>query len=256
MALSFTAVDAGTFARPGVFAPGRARTRGALAGVLAHLRRAAGGWMLAMAAAGAPGVEAGAGEEVPAAARGVGFTEEALPHMEAVFRFALRLSRGRQDEAEDLVQDTFLQAFRAWDSYTPGTNCRSWLFTICRNRFLRGEERRGRRPEVPESQLDAAAEALAAGTYGPVDTMDPQRGFWDSFIDTEVLRAVDALPTAFREVVVLSDVEGLSYPELVQVLGVPIGTVKSRLFRGRRLLQRALYDYGVEMGYVRGEAKR
>jgi RNA polymerase sigma-70 factor (ECF subfamily) len=185
-----------------------------------------------------------------------GFADEALPHMEAVFRFSLRLSRGRQDEAEDLTQDTFLQAYRAWDSYTPGTNCRSWLFTICRNRFLRQEERRGRRPEVVESQLDAAADALAAGRYGPVDTADPERGFWESFIDAEVLAALDRIPTAFREVVVLSDVEGLTYPELAQVLALPIGTVKSRLFRGRRLLQEALYDFAVENGYVRREAGR
>lgn len=205
---------------------------------------------LASEQAGGPGAVESAG---PDAVRRAGFAEEAIPHMDAVFRFALRLTRGRQDEAEDLVQDTYLQAYRAWDSYTPGTNCRSWLFTIARNRFLRNEERRGRRPEVPESQLDAAADALAAGRYGPVDTTDPERSFWDSFIDAEVLAAVDRLPTPFREAVVLSDVEGLSYPELAQVLGLPIGTVKSRLFRGRRLLQKALYDYAAENGYVRGE---
>jgi RNA polymerase sigma-70 factor (ECF subfamily) len=203
-------------------------------------------------AGGAEAVESAGAEAV----RRAGFAEEAIPHMDAVFRFALRLTRGRQDEAEDLVQDTYLQAYRAWDSYTPGTNCRSWLFTIARNRFLRNEERRGRRPEVPESQLDAAADALAAGTYGPVDTTDPERGFWDSFIDAEVLAAVDRLPTPFREAVVLSDVEGLSYPELAEVLGLPVGTVKSRLFRGRRLLQKALYDYAAENGYVRGELAR
>jgi RNA polymerase sigma-70 factor, ECF subfamily len=185
-----------------------------------------------------------------------GFGDEAVPHMDAVYRFALRLCRGRQHEAEDLVQDTFLQAYRAWDSYTRGTNCRSWLFTICRNRFLRQEERRGRRPEVVESQLDTSAEALAAGAYGPVDTVDPERGFWDSFIDAQVLAALDDVPTPFREVVVLSDVEGLTYPELAQVLDLPVGTVKSRLFRGRRLLQRALYDYAVENGYVRPKADR
>jgi RNA polymerase sigma-70 factor (ECF subfamily) len=173
-----------------------------------------------------------------------------------VYRFALRLAGGRQDEAEDLTQDTFLQAYRAWEGYTPGTNCRSWLFTIARNRFLRGEERRGRRPEVPESQLDTTAEALAAGRYGPVETTDPERAFWDSFIDEEVMRALDRIPTPFREVVVLSDVQGLSYPELAEVLALPIGTVKSRLFRGRRLLQDALYDYAVEMGHVRPRAGR
>jgi RNA polymerase sigma-70 factor (ECF subfamily) len=205
---------------------------------------------------GSAGDAAAPAEAVGEALRRKGFGDEAVPHMEAVYRFALRLCRGRQDEAEDLVQDTFLQAYRAWDSYTPGTNCRSWLFTICRNRFLRQEERRGRRPEVVESQLDTTAEALAAGRYGPVDTVDPERGFWDSFIDAQVLSALDGVPTPFREVVVLSDVEGLTYPELAQVLGLPIGTVKSRLFRGRRLLQEALYDFAVENGYVRRKEDR
>lgn len=180
-----------------------------------------------------------------------GFAEEALPHMDAVYRFALRLAQGRQDEAEDLVQDTFLQAYRAWDTFTRGTNARAWLFTICRNRFLRGEERRGRRPERTESELDAAVESLAmAAVFGEVRNADPERAFFDSFVDDEVLRAVDTLPAAFREVVVLSDVEGMSYPEMAEVLGVPVGTVKSRLFRGRRLLQQSLYSYALEMGYV------
>lgn len=186
-----------------------------------------------------------------------GFAEEALPHMDAVYRFALRLSQGREAEAEDLVQSTFLRAYRSWDTYTRGTNARSWLFTICRNQFLRGEERRGRRPEVPQSQIDADVESLAAtAVFSEVDSADPERAFFDSFVDEEVLRAVDALPEQFREVVVLSDIEGLSYPELAEVLNVPRGTVKSRLFRGRRLLQQALYDYALEMGYIRPRERR
>jgi RNA polymerase sigma-70 factor, ECF subfamily len=219
---------------------------------------------LATQASASAGAEPGAGADATDASAAVGegadvregFVEEAVPHLDAVFRFALRLARGREEEAEDLVQDTFLQAYRAWGSYTRGTSCRSWLFTICRNRFLRGEERRGRRPEVLESQSDAAADALAAGSFGPVDTAEPERAFWDSFVDREVMAAVDALPTVFREVVVLSDVEGLAYAELAEVLGVPLGTVKSRLYRSRKLLQEALYDYAAENGYLRGEMRR
>ena len=182
-----------------------------------------------------------------------GFTEEAIPHLEAVFRFALRLTQGRTAEAEDLVQDTFLQAYRAWDTFTQGTNARAWLFTIARNRFLRGEERRGRRPELTEAELDAGVESLAmSAVFGEIQTStNPERAFFDSFVDEEVTRAIDALPAAFREVVVLSDVEGMSYPEMAEVLDVPVGTVKSRLFRGRRLLQQALYQYALEMGYVK-----
>jgi len=185
-----------------------------------------------------------------------GFVEEALPHMDAVYRFALRLVRGRESEAEDLVQSTFLRAYRSWESYTPGTKVLSWLFTICRNQFLRAEERRGRRPEVTESEVEANVESLAAtAVFSEVSSADPEKAFFDSFVDEEVLRAVDALPDPYREAVVLSDLEGLSYPELVEILQVPTGTVKSRLFRGRRLLQQALYDYALEMGYVRPRSR-
>ena len=184
--------------------------------------------------------------------RSAEFTEEASPHLDAVYRFALRLARGREEEADDLVQDTYLQAFRAWSTYQLGTNCRAWLFTICRNRFLRNQERRGRRPEIAESEIDADVEAMAVtAVFSEVEMADPERDFFSSFVDEEVLKAVDSLPEPFREVVVLSDVEGLSYPELGQVLEVPLGTVKSRLFRGRRLLQQALYRYALEMGYLR-----
>ena len=193
----------------------------------------------------------------PAATKRAEFAEEALPHMDAVYRFALRLARGRTDEADDLVQDTFLQAFRAWDTYTLGTNCRAWLFTICRNRFLRRQERSSRRPEINESEIDADVEAMAAtAIFSEVEAADPERDFFSSFVDEEVMQAIDQLQEPFREVVVLSDLEGLSYPELSRVLDIPIGTVKSRLFRGRRLLQQALYQYALEMGYIRPKERR
>jgi RNA polymerase sigma-70 factor (ECF subfamily) len=182
-----------------------------------------------------------------------GFVEEALPWLDAVYRFALRLTRGNEDRAEDLVQETFLRAYRHWETYTQGTSARSWLFTIARNAFLRGEEQRGRRRETLESELDYQAEAVAsAAVLDEIRTADPERAFFDSFVDDEVIVAVERLPDEFREAVVLSDIEGLSYAEIAGVLDVPIGTVKSRLYRGRRLLGRALQDYAIEMGYLRG----
>ncbi len=182
----------------------------------------------------------------------VGFVEEAIPHLDAVYRFALRLSRGHEAEAQDLVQDTFLRAHRGWEGFRLGTNCRAWLFTICRNSFLRGEERRGRRAEILESETDADVESLAAtAVFSEVrENVDPEAAFFDSFLDREVLNALDALPTPFREAVVLSDLEGLSYLEIAEVLELPTGTVKSRLFRGRRLLQQALYRYALDNGYI------
>lgn len=176
-----------------------------------------------------------------------------MPHLDAVYRFALRLSAS-PDRAEDLVQDTFLRAFSAWDQFTPGTNCKSWLFTICRNLFLRQWERSRRHDEIvaentaPEASMVDGVNPLWASVAGS----DPEGDFFNAFVDGDVLRAIDGLPEDFRLAVVLSDVEGLSYQEMAETLDVPVGTVKSRLFRGRRQLQGALYDYAVEMGYIRG----
>lgn len=179
------------------------------------------------------------------------FAREALPHLDAVYRFSLRLCAGRTADAEDLTQETFLRAHRSWHTYRPGTNCRSWLFTICRNGFLRGEERRGRFQEVEAT--DAEVESLAAtAVFAEVrGAVNPEREFFDSRLDEEVQHALDGVPLPFREAVVLSDLEGLTYAEISEVLELPVGTVKSRLFRGRRLLQQALYEYALENGYAR-----
>ena len=184
-----------------------------------------------------------------------GFVEEALPHLEAVHRFALRLAAGDEDEAGDLVQETFLRAYRAWEGFARGTNARAWLFTICRNVFLRTRERRARVVEVsPDAEPAVEALAVTAGVWEAMNA-DPERAFFDSFVDADVLREVDALPPPFREAVVLVDLEGFSYAEACELLGVPPGTLKSRLFRGRRLLQQALYQYALEMGYVKPEKR-
>lgn len=185
-----------------------------------------------------------------------GFAEEALPCMDAVYRFAMRLTAGNTSEAEDLVQDTFLRAYRSWETYTQGTSCRSWLFTICRNLFLRSRERAARTPEHTATDLDMNVEAVASATiFGRMYDADPAQSYFDSFVDAEVLRAVESLPPEFREVVVLSDLEGLAYQEIADVIESPLGTVKSRLYRGRRLLAERLYEYALDMGYVRGGAQ-
>lgn len=185
------------------------------------------------------------------------FQEEALPHLDAVYRFALRLS-GSPDQAQDLVQDTFLRAFKAWDQYTPGTQCKSWLFTICRNLYLRQWERGQRHDQIlaENTRPEASSGEVVNPLWSAVADVDPEGRFFESIVDEEVLRAIDDLPEDFRTVVVLSDVEGLSYQEISELLGVPVGTVKSRIFRGRRQLQKVLYDYAVEMGHIRGNDAR
>ena len=177
------------------------------------------------------------------------FEEEALPHLDAVYRFALRLS-GSEAAAEDLVQETFLRAFRAWDQYTPGTQCKSWLFTICRNVFLRQRDRGKRHDEIVEEHASREGPSPVNPVWTAAQGVDPEGSFFASIVDDEVLRAIDDLPEEYRTAVVLSDLEGLPYNEIAELMDVPVGTVKSRLFRGRRQLQKVLYDYAVEMGYI------
>ena len=174
------------------------------------------------------------------------FEREALVHLDALYRVALRLS-GNAADADDLVQETILKAYRAWDQYEKGTNAKGWLLTILRHAFINEYRRRTRHPENVD--LDTI-EPFAV--LGEVKDEDPQGAFFDKIVDDEVLREIDKLPETFRETLVLSDVEGMSYQEIAKILEIPVGTVKSRLFRARKVLQARLYDYAVSMGYIKG----
>lgn len=177
--------------------------------------------------------------------RSARFEREALVHLDGLYGLALRLTGGDAARAEDLVQDTMLKAWRAWDRFEPGTNARAWLSTILRNTFINDFRRRTRRPE-PVAFEDVAERAV----FVEVAEEDPEGGFFDRLVDDEVIAAIDELPDEFRVAVVLSDLEGLGYEEISRAMGIPVGTVKSRLYRGRRRLQRSLYAYAREMGYL------
>lgn len=174
------------------------------------------------------------------------FEREALVHLDSLYRVALRLTRNPA-EADDLVQETMLKAYRAWDQFERGTNAKGWLLTILRHAFINEYRRRSRHPETVD--VDAIE---PFSVFEELQDDDPQGTFFDRIVDDEVLRAIDELPEQFRETVVLSDVEGMSYEEIARVLAVPVGTVKSRLFRARHVLQQKLYDYAVGMGYIKG----
>lgn len=173
------------------------------------------------------------------------FERDVLPHLDLLYRVALRLS-GNPASAEDLVQDTVLKALRAWGQFREGTNARGWLLTILRNTFINDYRRRRREPAQVDIEVANPADFLVDRTGS-----DPEGEFFQVLVDDRIVAAIDALPEEFREVVVLSDVEGLGYAQIAEMLGVPVGTVKSRLFRGRRQLQAALLDYAVEAGIVR-----
>src|SRR5438128_12595239 len=174
------------------------------------------------------------------------FEQEALVHLDALYRVALRLT-GNAADADDLVQETMLKAYRSWDQYEKGTNAKRWLLTILRNSFINEYRRRTRHRETVDVDT---IEPFAV--FPEIQDEDPQGAFFDRIVDDEVLRAIDGLPEAFRETVVLSDVEGMSYQEIARILKVPVGTVKSRLFRARQMLQRKLYDYAVAVGDMKG----
>jgi RNA polymerase sigma-70 factor (ECF subfamily) len=177
------------------------------------------------------------------------FEQEALPWLDDVYRFALSLTRDEAD-AEDVVQDTFLRAYRSWETYALGSDCRRWLFTICRNAFLRSREREPLTIEL----LDGEREAFAAGALSVPDT--PYNALEDILSRTDLLpaieRALERVPAPFRSALMLVDIEEQSYEAAAEILGIPIGTVRSRLFRGRRIMQELLVTHARDAGILRG----
>jgi RNA polymerase sigma-70 factor (ECF subfamily) len=178
------------------------------------------------------------------------FAEEAIGHLDTVYRSALRLTRDPA-QAEDLVQDTYVRALRYQHSYQPGTNMKAWLFAIMRNLFW--DRFKGGRKE--ELSLDGDGDVSLYDTLKD-PTAAPEADVLDGIAADEVVSAVESLPPLHREVVLLVDVEGFSYKDAAEVIGVPIGTVMSRLHRARRQLQKSLYDYARESGIVHGSQGR
>lgn len=175
------------------------------------------------------------------------FEDELLAALEAVHRFALSLAHD-QVRAEDLVQETYLKALAHRDQFEPGTNCRAWLFTICRNAFLKGETRQARETPVEDAELEALG---AAAVHASVQAMDPLGDVFErAELGAAVQGALEKLPEEYRTVVTLVDIEDQSYATAAEILGVPVGTVRSRLFRGRRLMQQDLLAYAQDAGLL------
>ena len=188
--------------------------------------------------------EKGSADAGDVAERRAQFEREALAHLDALYAFALKLARSR-DDAEDLVSDTLLRAFERWDQYRLGTNIRAWLFTILYHVFV------SRKRRIDAREVHAPDDSEGWSAFEAVGEIDPEGRFYDSFLDDEITQAIDALPDEYRAAVVLSDLHDLRYAEIAEILGVPEGTVKSRLFRGRRILQKKLVDYAIDMGYLK-----
>ncbi len=183
------------------------------------------------------------------------FTDDAMGFLDALYSAALRMTRNAA-EAEDLVQETYLKAYRGYGSFQEGTNLKAWLYRILTNTFINSYRAKKRRPD--ESDLEEVEDLYLyrrlGGLEAAVAGRSAEEEVLDSFTDDEVKNAVEALPEQFRIAVMLSDVEGFSYKEIAEIMDVPIGTVMSRLHRGRKALQKSLYEFGANRGLVAGRS--
>src|SRR5438105_14928424 len=179
------------------------------------------------------------------------FAGQAMEHMPSLYSAAMRMTRNPAD-AEDLVQETYLKAYRAFESFQEGTNLKAWLYRILTNTFINSYRARKRRPE--QTELDDVEDLYLYRRLGGLEAAQVGRSaeeeVLEHFTEGDVKEAVESLPEQFRMAVLLADVEGFSYKEIADILDIPIGTVMSRLHRGRKALQKALFQFGMERGLV------
>jgi len=179
------------------------------------------------------------------------FEAVALPQLDSIYGAALRLTRNPA-EAEDLVQDSYVRAFRFWHTFKTGTSIKAWLFTILRNTFInryhRGNRRRNARNDL-ESQLSSLGSEAAVGRAEPT-LPAAEKAIGQRITRERINAALESIPEDYRTAVMLADLEGLAYKEIAEIMDCPIGTVMSRIYRGRRLLHKLLHDHAIELGLV------
>jgi RNA polymerase sigma-70 factor (ECF subfamily) len=180
------------------------------------------------------------------------FHREALPHLDPLYGTALKLTKDERD-AEDLVQETMLKAYRYFDKYENGTNCKAWLFKIMHNTFINRYRKDQRREEYlvdEENHRPLEERAEADGQHPFVDEIDDEDELYFKMFSDEVSDALEEVPVDFRMAVLLADLQDFQYKEIADIMDCPIGTVMSRLYRGRRMLREQLADYAEDEGYV------
>jgi RNA polymerase sigma-70 factor (ECF subfamily) len=170
--------------------------------------------------------------------------------MDVLYNFALRTA-GNEDDARDLLQETYLKAYRFWDKYEKGTNIRAWLFRIMKNSYINRYRKETKEPDkVDYDDIENFYNSIRAQSTDPNDL---QQQLYGNLLGDEVTKALQSLPDDFRTVVILCDIEGLTYEEIAEFIECPIGTVRSRLHRGRKLLQETLYEYAKQQGIIKGD---
>lgn len=180
------------------------------------------------------------------------FEREAIPHMDALFNFALKMT-GDSDEADDLVQETYLKAFRFFDKFEKGTNCKAWLFRIMKNTYINKYRKETKEPDkVDYEDVENYYENVKPSS---TDSAHLEKDIYDNLLDDELSEAINSLPEDFKTVVILCDIEGFTYEEISDFIDVPVGTVRSRLHRARKMLFTKLQKYASERGYISKDGK-
>lgn len=178
------------------------------------------------------------------------FEEELLPHADALYNFAYHLTYN-EDDANDLVQDTFMKAYRFINSYQRGTNAKAWLFKILKNGFINEYRRKSKQPNKVDYEDVIAYQDADEEKGGTV--FDLREDIFDGMMGDEITTAINSLPIDFKTVILLCDIEGFTYEEISKIIDIPIGTVRSRLHRARNMLKESLKVYAEKMGYKKTE---
>ncbi len=183
------------------------------------------------------------------------FEDIAMEHIDSLYSMAIRLVFNK-DEAEDLVQETYLKAYRFFNTFQKGTNIKAWLFKILRNTFINKYRKTVNLPsEIFYEDVESVNSNLSykqeSDSGELTDTLESKYNELGNLMEDDVKRAIDSLPIEYKEAILLSDVEELSYNDIAEITNVPIGTVKSRLNRGRKLLQKSLWEYAKDRGFIK-----
>jgi RNA polymerase sigma-70 factor (ECF subfamily) len=179
------------------------------------------------------------------------FDSQVMPYLDSLYNTAYRMTRSAED-AEDLVQETYFKAYKYYDKFEEGTNLKAWLFKILKNTFINNYRRKKLEPRsVDFAEIEDSFERIVRRDAND-HAVDPESEFFTGVLDDDVRKALESLPYDYRMVVILADLEDFSYKEIADILDCPVGTVMSRLYRGRKLLEKALLKYARQHGYIRG----